>query len=142
GGLFRPGPAQLVQVGDNVILTNLLREGGDSVPVCAGRLHSPYRWREVMLHDGELSVREGGVYFTRYGGADAMKRNLLDEELQPTGPAPPATPLWQPTDCAGLTGMVPARTAELGGEMVVFTTSCCGGSPGGLFVCRPPERGP
>ncbi len=144
GGLFAPGPAQLVQTGDDVLVTNFLREGpnAERVPVCAGRLHGPPRWREVTLHDGALAPGVGGVYFTRNGGADKAMTRALDEDLQPTGlPPPPATTPVLGPQCTGLTGSTLWHAEEVGGLRVVEMGACCGDTGGGLFICRPTEGG-
>jgi serine/threonine-protein kinase len=143
GGLFAPGPAQLTQLGDDVVVTNFLPEGpnADRVPVCAGSLHGAPRWREVTLHDGVLSPGAGGIYFTRNGGADRATTNALDEHLQPTGlPPPPATTPFRREDCAGLTGTFLRHAEELGGMRIVDMEACCGDPGGGLFICRPEGR--
>jgi hypothetical protein len=144
GSLFAPGSAQLVQMGDDVLVTNFLAEGRDAdrLPLCAGRLHGTPRWREVTLHDGKLSVEAGGIYFTHNGGADKAFTKALDENLQPTGLAPPpaTTPVDHP--CAGLTGTMLRHGERVGGLEVLDMEACCGDTGGGLFICRPPgERG-
>jgi len=144
GALFAPGPAQLVQMGDDVLVTNFLTEGpnGDRVPVCAGRLHGPPRWREVTLHDGRLAPGVGGVYFTRNGGADKATTKALDDNLQPTGlPPPPATTPGRGVDCAGLTGTIARHAEQVGGLWVVDMEACCGDTGGGLFICRALDKG-
>ena len=137
GNLYWPGDAALVQMGDDVLVTNFLEES-NRIPVCAGRLHGPPRWREVTLRDGHLS----GIYFTRYGGADKATTQALDENLQPTGLPPPATTPLSSADCKGLTGTFPQHAEEVAGLVVVSMVACCGDEGGGLFVCRPPEHAP
>jgi hypothetical protein len=143
GGLFSPGDAELVRMGDDVIVSNFTMEEPDRVPVCAGRLHGASRWREVMLRGGELEVRVGGVYFSRSGGADHVSIHALDENLQPTGLPPPAdkAPVSGPS-CDGLTGTIMRRAEEIAGQRVVSMEACCGDEGGGLFVCRAPKHGP
>jgi hypothetical protein len=142
GGLFSPGDANLVRMGDDVIVTNFFMEEPDFVPVCMGRLHGPPQWREARLRGGQLAQGVGGVYFRRFGGADQVTINALDENLQPTGPPPPSTDLVDSVPCNGLTGTFRRRTEELAGRMIVSMTACCGDEGGGLFVCRPPAHGP
>ena len=143
GGLVAPGPALLVQQGDDVVVTNFLPEGPnvDRVPVCAGSLHGTPRWREVTLHDGVLAPGAGGIYFTRNGGADRATTRALDDNLQPTGLPPPAATPFRPEDCTGLTGTFLRRTEEVGGLRIVEMGACCGDPGGGLFLCRPSEPG-
>ncbi len=144
GSLFAPGPAQLVQRGDDVLVTNFLAEGpeADRVPVCAGRLHGTPRWREVTLRDGKLSVEAAGIYFTHNGGADKAFTKALDDNLQPTGlPPPPATTPVAHPPCAGLTGTMLRHGETVGGVEVLDMEACCGDSGGGLFICRPAEGG-
>jgi len=142
GGLFRPGPADLVQMGDNVIVSNLLLKPPDLRPVCAGRLHGPPHWREVNLRGGTLFGGVGGVYFSRVDDAGTATTAALDENLQPTGPAPPATRGVDSLPCHGLTGTGSRRTEEVAGQLVVSMSACCGDEGGGLFVCRRPEHAP
>jgi serine/threonine-protein kinase len=144
GSLFAPGPAQLVQRGDDVLVTNFLAEGpeADRVPVCAGRLHGTPRWREVTLRDGKLSVEAAGIYFTHNGGADKAYTKALDDNLQPTGlPPPPATTPVAHPPCAGLTGTMLRHGESVGGVEVLDMEACCGDTGGGLFICRPAEGG-
>jgi hypothetical protein len=142
GALFAPGPAQLVQMGDDVLVTNFVVEAPDRVPLCAGRLHGTPRWREVTLRDGELSAGVGGVYFTHNGGADKAFTKALDENLQPTGlPPPPATTPVDDAPCAGLTGTMLRHGERVGGVEVLDMEACCGDTGGGLFICKPTEGG-
>jgi serine/threonine-protein kinase len=143
GGLFSPGEAELVRMGDDVIVANFTMEEPDRVPVCAGRLHGAPRWREVTLRGGQLEVDVGGVYFSRSGGADHASVNALDENLQPTGLPPPPDKAPVPTEpCNGLTGTIMRRDEGIAGQRVVSMEACCGDEGGGLFVCRPPKHGP
>jgi serine/threonine-protein kinase len=142
GGLFSPGEAELVRMGDDVIVANFTMEEPDRVPVCAGRLHGAPRWREVMLRGGQLEVHVGGVYFSRSGGADHASVNALDENLQPTGLPPPPDKAPVGHACDGLTGTIMRRAEEIGGQRVVSMVACCGDEGGGLFVCRAPKHGP
>jgi hypothetical protein len=140
GGLFSPGDATLVRSGDDVVVANLTMKEQGGVPVCAGGLHGPPRWREVTLHGGTIEVGAGGVYFSRPAGPEQpMLVNLLDENLQPTGLPPPP---GKSPPCEGLTGSMMKHTEEIAGQQVVYMTTCCGDEGGGLFVCRPPKRGP
>jgi hypothetical protein len=139
GGLLNPGDANLVRMGDNVIVTNFLMKEPDLVPVCAGRLHGPPQWREATLRGGQLGEGVGGVYFHRFGVGEQVTSNALDDSLQPTGPAPPSTALVDSIPCNGLTGTITRRTEELAGQMLVSMAACCGDEGGGLFVCRPPR---
>jgi hypothetical protein len=144
--LVRPGDATLARTGDNVVVTNFVSNDLDHVPVCAGRLHGPPHWREATLRGGDLGEGVGGVYFRRFGGVDGGAEqttiHALDDNLQPTGPAPPATDPVDYAPCTGLTGTSRQHTEELAGQLVVFMGACCGDEGGGLFVCRPPGRGP
>jgi hypothetical protein len=143
GGLFDPGDADFVRMGDDVLVSNLTPQEADGVPVCAGRLHGPPRWREVTLRGGQLEVGPGGLYFSRFGGADHAKVSALDEDLQPTGlPPPPAKAPVSAAPCDGLTGTIAQHIEEVGGLTVVSMEACCGDEGGGLFVCRPPKQGP
>jgi serine/threonine-protein kinase len=142
GSLVRPGSANLARVGDSVIVSNFLAEDR-GVPVCGGRLHGPPRWRDVTLPSGQLFQGEGMVYFQRFGGADDAAIRALDENLQPTGLPPPSTSPVEALACKGLTGTSRRRTEELAGQLIVSMASCCGDEEsGGLFVCKPPQKGP
>jgi hypothetical protein len=113
------------------------------VPVCAGRLHGPPRWREVTLQGGTLEVAAGGVYFRHPAGPEQpLVANALDENLRPTGLPPPASSPLPTAPCEGLTGTITEHAEEVGGQEVVSMAACCGDEGGGLFVCRPPKRGP
>jgi hypothetical protein len=139
GGLFNPGPAHLVQMGDDVVVPNLLMKPPDLHPVCAGRLHGPPRWREADLPNGVVSEDVGGVYFTHIatdGGISPTR--ALDEKLQPTGPSPPATGGVESLPCQGLTGTGRRHVEEVAGQLVVSLIACCGDEGGGLVVCRGP----
>jgi hypothetical protein len=147
GGLFSPGEAELVRMGDDVLVSNFTMEAPDRVPVCAGRLHGAPRWREVTLRGGRLEVHAGGVYFSRSGGADRASVNALDGNLQPTGLPPPPPPPHDeapvgPASCVGLTGTITRRAEEIAGQWVFSMEACCGDEGGGLFVCRAPKHGP
>ncbi|HEY8086912.1 MAG TPA: protein kinase [Polyangiaceae bacterium] len=144
GGLFSPGDATLVRSGDNVVVANFTMTEPDGIPVCAGRLHGPPRWREVTLHGGSLEVGAGGVYFRHPAGPEQpMVVNALDENLRPTGlPPPPARALLRTASCEGLTGTMTEHAEDIGGLEVVYMIACCGDDGGGLFVCHPAKGGP
>jgi serine/threonine-protein kinase len=141
GGVYSEGDAELVRMGDDVIVSNFTTEEPDRVPVCAGRLHGAPRWREVILHNGDLQLHGGRVYFSRFGGADHAAVNALDENLKPTGlPPPPEHAPVGRTPCEGVTGMM-RHVEEVGERAVVSTFACCGDTGGGLFVCGPSKQG-
>ncbi|MGD0529665.1 MAG: hypothetical protein ABSE49_31300, partial [Polyangiaceae bacterium] len=136
-GLFRPGEAGLARVGDDVVVTNLFAESG-AAPVCAGQLHGTPRWRELTLPGGRLFAREGVVYFQGYDGAILAAPRALDSNLQPTVPDPQASVEVASDDhCSGLTGEVLEHAERIHDRIFMHMTSCCGGPPGGLFVCKP-----
>jgi hypothetical protein len=103
GGLFNPGDADLVRVGDSVVVANLLTEER-GVPICGGRLHGTPRWREAILPHGQLFQGEGTVYFQRFDGTEHPELRALDENLRPTGLTPPTASPIEGYDCKGLTG--------------------------------------
>jgi hypothetical protein len=143
GGLPGSSDAELVQMGDDVLVSNFAVKEHDGVPVCAGRLHGTPRWREVTLRGGTLEVGVGGVYFRPSGSADPASIHALDENLQPTGlPPPPARTPLRTGPCEGLTGSMVQHVEELAGQEIVDMVACCGDEGGGLFVCRPPKKGP
>ena len=136
-GLFRPGQASLARVGDDVVVTNLLA-GSRGAPVCAGQLHGKPRWRELTLPGGRLLVRDGVVYFQGADGAILATPRALDSNLQPTVPDPHAKDEVASDDyCSGLTGEALDHEEKIHDRIFVHMMSCCGGPPGGLFVCKP-----
>jgi len=142
-GLVRPGEASLARVGDDVVVTNLYAESS-AAPVCAGQLHGRPRWRELTLPGGQLLTRDGVVYFQGYDGAILAAPRALDSNLQPTVPDPQANVEVANDDrCSGLTGEALEHEEKIHDRIFVHMTSCCGGPPGGLFVCKPrSEIGP
>ena len=66
----------------------------------------------VALADDDVLLREGLASLLERSGFDVVGQ------------------------CAGLTGMSVSHAAETQGMAFVYMTSCCGGEPGGLFVCR------
>jgi hypothetical protein len=138
GVLFRPGPALLQRFAEQVVLTNLsIEERG--TPICSVGLRRGAPWHEAWLPSGDLSVREGALYFTAEAAGFAR---ALGPDLRPTG-KPVTFPEETPKpDCSGLSGTMLRNKAGIGGFEVVYTESCCGdSSPGGLFICRPPASG-
>lgn len=147
GGLFSPGNAQFARIGDEVVLANLEPEYDDHgsngvVPVCAGRLHGPPRWREVKLSAGGSAMRSIVVHGSAPYFGGISKAKALDENLYPTGPEIRLDETESPP-CKGLTGTVSWQEEVVGGAQVVRMVSCCGDpSPGGLFVCEAPSTAP
>jgi hypothetical protein len=133
GGLFRPGGATLVRMGDEVVVANMLVNHRDELPVCAGHLHGAPRWRDVSYKDGRIELRGGAAYVAT--GDGPLKK--LDENLRATGPEPgPVEATHGP--CEGLTGTAPWQEQTIENVGVVHMVSCCGDrSPGGLFICLP-----
>jgi hypothetical protein len=138
GTLFRPGPALLHRLAQEVVLTNLSVEDRGT-PICSVGLRRGTPWHEAWLPSGDLSVWEGALYFT--AAATGFAR-ALGPDLQPTG-KPVTFPEETPgPGCSGLTGTTPWDEATVGGFGVVDMISCCGDpSPGGLFICRPRATG-
>jgi hypothetical protein len=136
GGLFRPGPAKLERVGDQIVLTNMMIEENKK-PVCSLSLHGGGTWHETRLPPGDVVVRRGALYFVREDGETAR---ALGPDLRPTGKVMPLPAETESSECSGLTGTSAWDEATVGGFPVVQMVSCCGDpSPGGLFVCRPRE---
>jgi hypothetical protein len=132
GGLFRPGRADLVRVGDQVVLANMLSEG-ESLPLCAASLHGAPRWRDATIRHGEVRFRSDGIAVA----VDDGPPRQLDAALRPTGPALPPEPPPDGPACKGVTGF-PWQGDSVGGAFVEYTISCCGdSSPSGLFICLP-----
>jgi hypothetical protein len=133
GELFRPGRADLVRIGDQVVLANMLSER-ETLPLCAGRLHGAARWRDATIRHGEVRFRDDGLAVA----IDYGPERRLDDALRPTGPALPPEAVPDRPGCDGLTGTAPWQSYTVGGIDVVYMISCCGDpSPGGLFICLP-----
>jgi hypothetical protein len=133
GGLFRPGRADLVRMGDQVVLANMLSER-EMLPLCAGHLHGAVRWHDATIRHGDIRFRDDGIAVAIEYGPERR----LDDALRPTGPALPPEAVPDRPGCDGLTGTAPWQGDIVGGVDVVYMVSCCGDpSPGGLFICLP-----
>jgi hypothetical protein len=138
GVLFSPGTADLVRIGDEVVLANMVVNEKDDLPVCAGHLHGAPRWRDVAIKNGRIEIHGDAVYVAT-GDGPARR---LDEALRPTGhELQPAESTHGP--CEGLTGTTSSQEETIGDVGIVHMVSCCGDrSPGGLFICLPRVSAP
>jgi hypothetical protein len=83
------------------------------------------------------------IYFQGFDGAVLAPPRALDSNLQPTGPDPLGDREDSGGECAGLTGEAVEHEEKIHDRIFVHMSSCCGGPPGGLFVCKPrSEVGP
>ena len=141
GGIFSPGDAELVQVGDDVLVTNLTAPVPEHMPICAGGLHGSPRWRDVVLRDGQLrctragSISRGTAGPTSPGSARWTRTSSPPGSLRRRRRIPPRA-----RRARGSRGTIVRRSAEIAGLDVVSMEACCGDEGGGLFVCRPPPK--
>jgi hypothetical protein len=138
GGLFNPGNARFVRMGDEVVLSNLLFEEKDTFrpAVCGFFLHGPPRWREAQFPYGEIYDANGRVYFDSFEDESSWRSLTQDLRLGTADEVPE-----MPKACWGLTGTGNWNYEVVGEYPVIWRIACCGDSGGGLFICRPPPEG-
>ncbi|MBS2017056.1 MAG: hypothetical protein JST00_29485 [Deltaproteobacteria bacterium] len=143
----RPGgsTSSLLRVGPWVVVPDLIddKAGGVLCGVRADATGKPLV-RKLGFTLGVFT--HGGVTYVE---GESLRR--LDDTLTPTGDAvadprrcgeraEDCTPSEVAAHCDGLSGEGVAKMVSFGTVRVLRTLGCCGGPPGGVFVCEGPPR--
>jgi hypothetical protein len=133
---------QLDLVGDLVVVENL--GASDSQPaVCGFRMDGS---GPTLKHSLGIPPFLGAAAFVFHGWAyvdsSGGRVRLLDSRLMPVGPIlEDPRPSGEAIQRCHVTGEYPIRDDVVAGIRIIASGWCCGGGPGGLFLCGQEDAG-